>query len=443
MSDTQNYADILANTKVTDSIQTVGLNEKFSLPTVGLPKEFVSFCRHIAERRNVPVEVTLLSALTSAGAVAGGYVTSRMGGYVNRPSLMTMIVAPSSTGKSQPLNDIKPPLDEIDTELTSRYKSELEAWRTANAKNSNPPTKPMKAQFICTATTDAGRLEFICDNERGGLQFKNELRAFFKNLSGKFNETAVENLLEISDGDGIKIHLKGNDELPKTKFSFLPVLGTIQNGVLRQTIRPDFIANGLLQRFCSVVIDGNSYEIAPESRDIEPTQVAWWGAAVRSLRSLGNTVWEFRPSAEGMRTYSEEHEKWRTAFKADPNSSDGYNDFKFQAYNKSLIAVHRLALICHLLKIAIYAPEYPHKHYDIEPDTIKWAFACVPYLVSQQMKVYELICGEPKQKPRTDRDIIRELAEMMKRKGQTLNQTALAELTGIARPNINQYLKGI
>lgn len=432
------YNDILGDIKVTTSKPSKSLNADFRLPTDGLPTEFISFCQHIAERRSVPLEVPLMAALTAAGAAAGAYVSSRMGGYENYPSLSTMIVANSAKGKSQPLKDIIAPLVRLDNQLATGYKEKMQEWTTANAKTSNPTPKPQKTQFICDTATDAARMEFVCDNPRGGIMYRDELRAFFKGLSGKFNEQAVEHALEIADCGRVKIHLKGADELKIADISFLPILGTIQNGVLRDTIRPDFIANGLLQRFNPVVIDGAKFEIAPEGNGIEPDKSAWWSRTVDSLRSLGNIKWEFRPSVDAAKAYSQEYEKWRLAFSYSEQDGDRYNEYKIQAYTKTLISVHRLALIAHLLKIVAAAPNYPHAHPDIDADTIKWAFSCVPYIVNQKMKVYELICGVPK--PRTDADIIRDVAEMVRRKGKTLNQAALAEATGIARPNINAYL---
>lgn len=434
--DTAKYADILDGLQVTTTAPTSSLNTDFTLPTDGLPQAFVEYCKHVADRRNVPVEVTIMAALSAAGAAAGAYVKSRIAGLENRPGLLTMIVAPSASGKSQPLRDIMAPLYELDRDLLAKYKTDIEAWRTANAKTNNPTPRPQKTQFICDTATDAARMEFVCDNPRGGIMYRDELRAYFKGLTGKFNEAAVEHALEVADFNPVKIHTKAETEIKVAEHSFLAVLGGIQNDVLRDTIRPDFIANGLLQRFCAVVFEANGF---PKMGDgIEPTQAAWWCRTIKGLRSLGNIVWQYNPSTDATKAYAEEYDKFCANFSTNEADGERYNNYKHMAYAKALFAVHRIALIAHLLKIVDTAPEYPHAHPDIDADTIRWAFACVPYLVSQKMKVYEMICG--KEKPRTDREIIRELAEMMRRKGKTLNQSALAEATGIDRSNINRYL---
>lgn len=431
------YDDILGDIKITTSKPKASFNKDFRLPVNGLPSQFVAFCKHVAERRNVPLEVPLMGALTAAGAVVGAHVKSRIAGLENRAGLLTMIVAPSASGKSQPLRDIMTPLFELDRKLLAGYKTDIETWRTANARKSNPDPKPQKKQFICDTATDAARMEFVCDNPRGGIMYRDELRAYFKSLTGRYNEQAVEHALEIADFNPVKIHTKGEDTIKVADHSFLAVLGGIQNDVLQDTIRPDFIANGLLQRFCAVVFETDGF---PKIGDgIEPDYTVWWSRTVESLRSLGNIVWEYRPSTDAAEAYRQEYEKFCANYVPSPENGDRYNNYKHMAYAKSLFAVHRLCLIAHMLKIVAIAPQYPHKHPDIDAETIKWAFSCVPYIVSQKMKVYEMICGIPK--PRTDRDIIRELNDMVLRKGKTLNQSALAEATGIARPNINQYLK--
>lgn len=208
---TPDYSDILNEIKAAPLRASKSANISSALPTFGLPAKFIDYCKHVANRRNVPNEVTLMAALTVAGAAAGSFVESDIAGFKNKPGLMTLIVAPSAAGKSQPLRDIMKPLFAIDGELLSTYKSKLEAWRSENAKASNPAPRPEKTQILCAAATDAARIEFVCDNPRGGILYNDELRAFFKSLSGKFNEQAVEHILEISNFNPIKRDTKGED----------------------------------------------------------------------------------------------------------------------------------------------------------------------------------------------------------------------------------------
>lgn len=433
------YSDLLNSIQAAPSKATKSANTAATLPTFGLPDKFVEYCQHVANRRNVPNEVTLMAALTAAGAAAGSYVESDIAGYKNKPGLMTMIIAPSAAGKSQPLRDIMQPLFAIDGELLSAYKEKLETWRADNAKTSNPTPRPDKTQMICAAATDAARVEFVCDNPRGGILYNDELRAFFKSLSGKFNEQAVEHILEISNFNPIKRDTKGEDVIKVCNDSFLAVLGGVQTDLIDQTIKPEFIANGLLHRFSIVMFEASGFPKIGDGIDL--TQTVYWSNTVKSLRGLGNIKWKFSPNAEGRAAFEAEYEKLCASFNPDPEDGATYNNFMHAAFAKVMYAVHQLTLIAHLLKIVDASPEYPYTHPDIEADTIRWAFACAPYLIAQKMNAYNLIVGKPK--PRTDEEIIRELASMMARKGKKLNRSKLAEAVGIDRANISRYTKGI
>lgn len=416
---------------------TETLYNGYVLPTAGLPTPFVNLCEHIATRSNVPTEVTLASALTIAGAAIGAHVSNTLGGFSNLPSLHTMVVAPSASGKTKPLKVLMEPLFDIDRELIADYGKKLEEWRTVNAKAANPAPKPPKTQIVCAASTDAARAEFVLDNPRGGIMFRDELRAFFKTLSGKFNESAVERMIEITNCDSVKVHTKGEDEIKLNRNSFLSILGGVQNDVLPDTIKPEFIHNGLLHRFFVVMFDIDG--LAEAGQDIEPAQIAYWHSLVKSLHSLGNIVWNYLPNQDAAQAYKEEHEAWRRGLTPNSEDSREFNAFKRQAYAKTLPIIHRLALIAHCLKIVTEAPTYPHIHPDMDADTIRWAFSCAPYILTQKLNIYNLIVGE--QKPPTDAELVRMIAARMKRKGAELNQTKLGEALGIDRANINRYLK--
>lgn len=413
-----------------------------ALPTAGLPEAFVSFCRHVAERRNVPEDVVIMSALTIAGAAAGAYPAIYMGGYANKASLHTMIVAETASGKSEPLKDLMKPAEAIDQEYIREYNAKVEGYRAAltlaKGKSEEAVEKPKKLQFLCAAKSDAARVEFVCDNPRGGLQFRDELRALMKSLTAKNNEEGVEQMLEIMDCRSIKASTKTDITIHSASETFLAILGGIQPGVLRATFSGEFIDNGLLPRFCPVVFRKD--DMAASTEGIDEAQSKWWCGCFTSLRGLGNIVWTYKPSEEGKAAFAAAYEEARRNFPA-TDRGNRRREYERAAYSKAIITIHRLALIAHLLNIVDETPAYPFAHPDIPADTIRWAFSCMPYLLHQRMEAYDLITGEEKPKPRTQREIIRDLAAECRRRGHELNQTKLAEATGIKRPNISGYLR--
>ena len=276
------------------------------------------------------------------------------------------------------------------------------------------------------------------DNERGGLYYADEMMSFFKSLGTRNNVNGCQRLIEIINGSGVKIDLKTEDLDVKSE-SFLSMLGGLQPELLPNTFKEEHIASGLLPRLLCVTFDKLPYR---QKRIPDSAQAAYWDRLVNALRLFGNTKWTFALTDEATRILDEEERNFSTLNTNFPQSSRRENWYRGIAWSKTAVSVYRMVLIAHVLRITDTEPEHPFNHYPVEPDIIKWAFSCAPYLVGQKMKVLKYVCGQ--EKPRSDREVIREVAAMVRRKGREVNQTALAEATGIARNNINAYLnKGV
>lgn len=434
-----NHEELMQQLHVVAAAPTIKSNAAHTLSTDGLPDKVVEICRHIAEECSVPMEPVLLSALTIAGGAIGANVTSKICGFENRPGLWCMIVAPSGSGKTRPIEALMQPLHKIDNDLAKEYDTKRMEWNATNAKAVNPTTRPKKTQIICGTDTDAGRVEFLCDNPRGGIYYRDELRSLFDSFKGTCNTDARNRFCEIADFGRIKVTTKTDDVIRISNHSFLPILGGIQPRVLPKAIRPDDIDQGLMQRFivCNFDTDGFPKMMSGLKSDV----MAGWDTIVQSLYAFGNIVWTFEPSEEAAKVYAEEYAMFVDLAKNDTGESDDYNDYKRTIVLKTLKFVHRVALIAHCLKIVCDAPEYPFAHPQIAPETIRWAFACAPYIVEQQMNAYNLIMGK-NVKRKTDAQVIQEFAQWYRdKRGEKINRSQLAELTGIKRANISLYLR--
>lgn len=416
---------------------TESANASLSLPTDGLPERFVAFCKHVAERRNVPAEVVLLAAMTATGAVCGAYVKIHLAGFTNNAALQVLIIAPSGAGKSQPLADVMKPLEAIDSELIDDYRRNVETWTTTNAKCSNPTPRPKRTQLLPRGETDAALRAFCIDNERGGLYFGDEIRSFFKSLGTKYNLNGCAKMIEAFDGRGVKIDVAG-DVLKQSSESFLGLLGGLQPALLPRTLSNEHFDSGMMHRFVPFSFEQcESYEVP---QDLDLTQVEWWNSIVRSLRSIGNIKWKFEPSPEASKVYAELYGRFRRSYKSRAEACADFEEYRRTAHSKTLIHVHKFILIAHLLHIATEFPTYPHSHPLVQPETIRWAFSTADFLLNEKMKLYSAAVGIKVVKTSTDADVVRQIGAMMSRKNRQLNQSALAEVLGIDRANISRYL---
>lgn len=420
----------------------ISFEEGHHLPTSGLPPKFLDICKHIAEVRRVPQEVTIMSALTIAGAAVGANVSSKFDNYTNLPGLWTMIIAPSASGKSQPMKDLMKPLDAIDRRLVEEYTRNLQEWRTLNAKATTPTAKPKKTQIKCDVSSDAGRVEFLCDNPRGGIFYRDELKSFFDGFKGQFAYDARSKFCEINDFASVKMTTKTEEDIKQCKQSFMPILGGIQPGVLPRTIREEDLYQGLLQRFVVIAFEGDP--IIRISSELKSDILAEWNDIAYKLWEFGKTPHLYSLTSEAYCAYVHGIEKVNDLLKRNPEESEGYYDYKKAVLNKLLKFVHRAALIVHCLKIVEFNR---FDDVEIDADIIRWAFACLPYLLNQQMNAYNMICGKKPNanadtKPRTDKDIIKDFAALyLRKKGEPVNRSALANFIGIKRENISAYLR--
>lgn len=420
----------------------VDLNATHALPLEGLDNQLYEFVKHIAEVRNVPIEVPLLSALTIMGAAVGGYVSSDIFGYTNRPGLWCMVIAPSASGKTMPLKDLMNPLERIDAEMVKDYADSLNEWRSKSAKGENATPRPAKTQCVCAVATDAGRVEFLCDNKRGGIFYRDELKAMFDSFKGAHNIDARNRFCELSDFGSVKMTTKTDDDIKMVRHAFLPILGTIQPGVLPRTFSADDIDQGLLQRF--IVVHFSSLQaLQTLNGGIDKGKAMWWDSVIRGLRRFGNTQWCYTLSDEAKAVYAQEHEQLNVMINAIDEATDEAEDYKVAAIRRSLKFVHRVALILQCYKDYMAAPTASSwSHATIDGSVVRWAFRCVPFIIDQQMKVYYAVRGDEATKRITDAEMARTFERWHKEKfGKPCNRSALAELMGIKRQNVGAYLK--
>lgn len=432
------YSDILGEIKVTTTAPTASLNENLSLPTDALPENFVKFCQHVAERRCIPFSAVAMMALTTAGAAIGANVKLNMGGHINAPLLWTMIIAESGAGKTAPFKDITAPVDEIYSEMSKRYKEELDAWRTANAKNQNAPNKPKKQLLKCSVVSESELISYCDANTRGGIMIYDEMEDFFLTVESKAAAKVITLLNRIFFHDQVTVQTKSCDEVPVSNFSFMSILGNVQPETLKSAIKQRWLSNGFLHRFCVVNFPRPAKR---QLRGIDEVWRKWWSDTIHALRLFGNTVWTFNVKEDSAvyNAVSQEYEKFQENEPKRGISPD--QDRMAESYGKLNVVVHRLALIALSLRIVDDANRrrtdiFAHGSNDMTEDIVKWAYSCVPFLAYEKANMYNAILGDAK--PRPIPEIIRELAAVK----PGLNRSKLAEALGVQQPYISACING-
>lgn len=440
---TEETAALLANFKQsTTAIENA--NKDCHLPLDGLPVKFREIVESIAKAHNVPTDVTLMSALTIAGAALGAHVTSQIGSHKNHACLWTMIVAKSSAGKTAPMRELMRPLQVIDNKMINEYRETLEAWKSQESKRKSDvegTPKPKKKQIVCVKATGAARMELLANNERGVILFSDELRGFVKSLNNFGGTGEEEELLSIFSSEPIKSDTIGDEYIRQCNVPFMPILGGMQPGMLRNTFSKEHIISGFMNRFA--VVQYERKRAAGIGQAVDPHICKQWDEIIESLRGLGNIVWNFNATADARKLYEQTYLRiCDMSEQVELDRDDDYNEYKESALQKISYFVARIALITHVLKIVERAPRYPFEHPDIDIDTMRFACDCVPYFTTMQMKAYEFWAGATAKKPLSQKEVVLAVADLCRRKEKELNQSALADLIGANRSVVCDVING-
>jgi len=309
-------------------------------PAECLPNFLKEFSENIADVYGVPVEfpaMALISAIASAIGSRAKITTPR---YTNHAQLWVVIVAPSGTGKSEPLRIAYKPIVAFEKQESERHKERLVVWNTeclqAKASSLPPPPKPKRKRITCTDTTPEALFALLADNPTLTI-CRDELSGYFQDF-GRYNKSGeVGHYLSCFDNNTFSIDRKGSDTITISN-PVLSMIGTIQPSVLRRVVKDNhFQDNGYLQR-CLFVYPDTVRRPEYNTKALNADLVSYYEAGITQLLN----------QSEPMNyTLSEEAEE-RFAIFANYMTEDvneETEDYLKSLFAKMEIHVLRLALI--------------------------------------------------------------------------------------------------
>lgn len=415
-----------------------------AIPLDHLPPVVQDFVKCVMASYSLPHNAALISALTVAGAAIGGNVTSKIVNYVNAPCLWTMLVAPPSAGKSAPIAEMIKPMADIDGELQWQYRQQLEAWTAAEtmrkSRELNPVEKPVKTAAMIGSATGAARLKLLEANPRGLLACYDEIAALFEEIDSYGGTGDATALMTAYDGGLIKVDRKTDGETIRIPHPFIPIIGGIQPGVLREVITPKMIRNGMSARFTPLI-----YEVAPGSRrdrpEMSPIAAQRWAQLIRRLYNYGASERRFTATPEAVQRYRDHEENVINEGETpNPDKSRQWNEYKQIAYSKSIYAITRLILIAHVLRIV--EGDFPEMGGEIQPGTVDWAFEAAPYICRSMMAAYELATGDAESVwiPKNKGELVRAIQYVLTNEGKRCEPQKIADALDMLRPSVSRIL---
>ena len=205
---------------------------------------------------NYPVDFIGASLLCAAGIAIG--VTHKIQAkrtWCESPVMYLALVGKSGTTKTHPLSFALRPISEYDNESNRKYqeqKAEYDYVMSLNKKERDElgmiePVKPVWKRFLVSDVTPEGLAEVHKFNPRGIALYADELASWVMNFN-RYNKGSEEQFwLSAWSGKPIIIDRKSSDPI-LINFPSISVVGTIQNGILKELSGNGKSQNGFIDR---------------------------------------------------------------------------------------------------------------------------------------------------------------------------------------------------
>lgn len=218
-----------------------------TFPLTAFPPLYQELIKKLKISLNFPEDFTAFSILWVWATIMGKrFIIEVKPGYQTYPVLWFAIIGEPGTVKSHPINTIKKPLDEINSENYKAYKEELRQW--LKIENNNDP-KPVYRKHLINDFTIESLEKVLNANPNGVGLYTDELSAWIDN-SNRYSAGQSNNLskwLSLYDSGALMIDRKTNDPTLIEK-ACIPIIGTSQPATIIQYFK-QMSGNGFFDRF--------------------------------------------------------------------------------------------------------------------------------------------------------------------------------------------------
>lgn len=232
-------------------------------PITAFPDKIQEIILNIARYENFNMEYLASLILSAIATAVGNSCQIRIKGeWKTSPMLYMILIGRPGLGKTPPLGYIYSPINERDDEMFEKYVKEWDSYQQTLASSKkkhsdDEETEHIKQPHLVTTVisdfTPEAMLSIHQDNPRGIVLMVDEILSMFNSVK-RYNakNNLIEDLLSAYSGQPLKIIRKTQLRPILIKKPCINVIGSIQTDVLDEIFCPEFMANGLLDRFLFV-----------------------------------------------------------------------------------------------------------------------------------------------------------------------------------------------
>jgi hypothetical protein len=230
---------------------------------------------------NYSVDYMALAMCCIIASVVGNKYKLRVKHGYNAPLIFWgCLVGSPGANKSHPLNSLLAPIKHIDNKTRKQYMALLAEWEMLDEKEQKKNPKPTLKRIRVNDTTIEALIDIHQINQRGILHHKDELLAFFNDMT-RYKASSSDRQFWLSS--------MNNDEWSVDRVSTghkhvdninINIAGTIQHDPLyRVVLQSD--DDGLIQRFLFTKSMEKAYGLT--DKDIDPQVYQLWFDMVNNL----------------------------------------------------------------------------------------------------------------------------------------------------------------
>jgi hypothetical protein len=325
-------------------------------------------------------------AILSASSLAIGKNFKINHKYINGAVLWFAIVAPTGSGKTEPLKFAFTPFHRLDSESFKEYERAMNEYETIknmwkeDRKSKGiieVPVKPLCKQFILSDSTPEGLYQAHNSNPRGIMVNRDELKGLIDDFGRYSKSGEVANWLSSWSQQPMTFNRKSERPM-KISDPFIGLIGGLQPTTLPELAKDNRDSNGFLQRFNYLFPDIANRPYY-QDRELPYIFIEKYGKYIENLLKTN------KPETEYVMLSSEAKELFKDF---DNRITDLINAQKSDSmrgmFAKLPINALRLALVIHFSHLAFDSIARP----EIEPGTMQAAINMAEYFKITGEKVF-------------------------------------------------------
>ncbi|MCK0130397.1 YfjI family protein [Flavobacteriaceae bacterium F08102] len=188
--------------------------------------------------------------LSICATAIGNTVNLYNGSYTAKPIFWITIIGRRGTGKTQPLEFTKTPIEQRDTLSFEDYKQAYNEYE----KNEGKGKRPKYSKFILKDFTPEKLAETLQYNEKGVLIFQDELMRWINSFDQYKKGGDQQMYLDLFNGSGLTVDRVTKEPI-RIEHTNVNILGGMQPEILKSIAKNNRNEDGFLDRFLFVYPD--------------------------------------------------------------------------------------------------------------------------------------------------------------------------------------------